>query len=189
MSHSAEHYNPAAFNYAEALLNMARRKKNVLQMDEQASVLLEVMAHGNNQMCRFLEGPQIPTQDKLDLVDRVFSQPFDDLLVNLIKMLVRRDRTTLLRGILQIFSEMAAEEQGLRTGRVQTAVSLSDGEKQRIKDSLETFMRQRLSLQFVVEPRVMGGVIFQSGDELIDYSVRGRLEELRKRLEGVRVGN
>lgn len=187
MSHSAEYHNPAAYNYSEAMLNLAKKSGRLAQLAEQAGVLLQAVRHERDKLCRFLEGPQIPTQEKMALIERVFAGRVDDLFANLMKLLVKRDRVRLLAGILEVFQEMAAREQGLRTGRVMTAVALSDEEKQRMARSLEAFMRQRLMLRFQVEPYVLGGVVFQSGDEQIDFSVRGRLEGLRKRLESVKL--
>lgn len=185
MRHTAEHHNPAAYNYAEALLNLARKADKLAVLGEQSRVLLEVLAHNRATLCRFLEGPQIATQDKMNLIDKALGGRVDPLIVNLAKMLIRRDRVRLLKDVLETYNEMAAQEQGMRSGKVLSAVALTAKEKEELSTSLEAFMKQKLVIKFEVEPGVLGGVIFKSGDELIDYSVRGRISTLRKRLEGI----
>lgn len=187
MRHTAEHHNPAAYNYAEALLNLAREAGKLAVLAEQSRALLEILAHNHSTLRRFFEGPQIATQDKMNLIDKALGGRVDPLIVNLAKMLIRRDRVGLLRDILETYTEMAAQEQGMRSGKVLSAVALTAKEKEELSTSLEAFMKQKLVIKFEVEPGVLGGVIFQSGDELIDYSVRGRLEALRRRLTEVRV--
>ncbi|GEM_PF-404504 len=187
MSHGSEYHNPAAFNYAQALLALALKRNRLKMVTEEARTLQFMLAHGDGKMRRFLRGPQIPTPTKTALVERALSGRMDDLLVNMVLMLVRRDRSELLGDVLALFRELSAQQQGMRVGRVTSATDMGLDERVRVKTALEGFLQQRLLLDFSTDPHLIGGIVFQSGDELIDYSVRGRLATLRKRLGNVRV--
>lgn len=65
---------------------------------------------------------------------------------------------------------------------VRTAVPLRDAEQQALQKLLERLFRRPLELDIEITPSIIGGVWVRIGDEVIDGSVRGRLEALRHHL-------
>ncbi|MCX7013120.1 MAG: ATP synthase F1 subunit delta [Candidatus Sumerlaeota bacterium] len=184
----ARYHRQAAFNYAEALFRLAKRRgMDLAALVEQAGVLRQAVSREGSKLRRFLDGPQIPTQAKLHLVRRALHGRVEELFVNLFSMLVERDRTVLSDDILEIFSDMVASDQGIHYGQVATAVELDEPQKGRLRTVLERFTRSRLRIAWMVAPEVLGGVVFQYKDILVDFSVHGRLEALRHRLQAVKV--
>jgi F-type H+-transporting ATPase subunit delta len=187
MSEGVEYHNPAEHNYAEALFNVAKRAGRLDVMAEEAQVILDVFRGQDAKFIRFIESPQILTEDKIGLIDTAFGGRADPLFVNLLKILVERGRALLAPGILAIFWELVAAERGFQHGRLTSAVGLTDRQKIDLRTSIEAFIKKRLEMEYLIDPGILGGVVFKSRDTLIDHSVCGRLTELRKRLEGARV--
>lgn len=188
MKIGARVHNPAAFNYAEAFFNVAKRRGGLAALAAEAQAILQVCSHQRDKLARFMEGPQIPTENKLDLIDKAFGGKVDSLFVDLLKMLVERDRIVLTRDILAIFCDMVASEQGILRGRICTAVALSDSQQFNLRSALEKFTEKRLRIDYIVDAELLGGVVFQYKDQLIDGSIRGSFTKLKEQLEAVRVG-
>jgi len=65
---------------------------------------------------------------------------------------------------------------------VRSPIALSDQQQQRLADALTRIYRRDITLHLEVDPGIVGGLVIQVGDEVIDGSVAGRLDELGRRL-------
>ena len=104
--------------------------------------------------------------------------------LNLARLLVRKNRTALGTDIATEFGRLAEEHQGIARARATTAVPLSDTERNALSARLQEDTGNRIVLETAVDPAVLGGVVVQIGDRLIDASTRARLEALRQNLVG-----
>ena len=169
--------------YATALFGAGKGKGVVAQLVEQAKALEEVL--GKQPTFRiFLEGPQIPTEDKRAVVDRVFKERFDPILMNLLYMMIDRERTILLAGALAEFREIAERAEGIFSARLTSARELDSQLKERLQRALEKFTKCKLRIRYYIEPKLLGGVVFRFSDVQIDASIRQGLNEIRKRFIG-----
>jgi F-type H+-transporting ATPase subunit delta len=100
-------------------------------------------------------------------------------------LLLEKGRTEYVVPILQRVKKLVREDRGIFDATVVSAIPLGAGDQSRLRAALEEFMRARLEIEFVVDPRVLGGVRFQCGDLLVDDTVRGKLQQLKSRLEAV----
>jgi F-type H+-transporting ATPase subunit delta len=80
--------------------------------------------------------------------------------------------------------DLIDRELGVETARVTTAVPLGPSERELIGVRLSARTGKRVRLEESVDPSILGGVLVQIGDQIIDDSVRGRLEQLRRTLAG-----
>lgn len=62
--------------------------------------------------------------------------------------------------------------------RISSAVPLTEDEQAALRERLEARFNQTLDARFEVEPSLLGGVVVRAGDQVIDGSVKGRLEGL-----------
>lgn len=67
--------------------------------------------------------------------------------------------------------------------KVGSAVPLTKDEQTSLRKKLEARFQQPLELLFEVEPSLLGGVVIRAGDQVLDGSVKGRLETLRQSLD------
>jgi F-type H+-transporting ATPase subunit delta len=122
------------------------------------------------------------TDTKLQLVERVFANRCSPLLTNTLRVLGQHDRLELLREV----AASAAAEWDRRQGRllvtVTTAHPLTAGLESELRDRLTQQLGASVSLDQVVDPEVLGGLIIRIGDTVFDGSVRSRLKQLRAEL-------
>ena len=76
----------------------------------------------------------------------------------------------------------ASASKDLAVAEVRTAVALSDDQVSRLKAALTNSSGHEVNLKVVIDPTVIGGVIATVGDNVIDGSVRTRLDQLKSRL-------
>lgn len=168
--------------YGQALFNVSKRKGSLSSAISDAEQFLELDKPAS-PLAVFLEGPQFRTEDKLAMVKRTFEGKLDPLLLQLIILLINKGRIEYARPILTRFIELAEADQGLHPAEISTAVNLSDDNKQRLQQALESYTNARLRIRWRVEPSLIAGVRFTMGDLLIDDSIKGKLERLRFALQ------
>lgn len=101
---------------------------------------------------------------------------------NLVLLLVSRRDTHLLDATVAEFERRAGGEMGLRVAQVKSAVPLTAEEKAALERQLTSRYGQNLSLQYEVDPAILGGLVVRVGDQVIDGSVASKLAALREQL-------
>ncbi|MBI1783960.1 ATP synthase F1 subunit delta [Candidatus Sumerlaeota bacterium] len=170
-------------SYAQALFNVAKGRGTVAELMSQAAELAGVLAE-QPKIAYFLESPQVPTEKKHALIDKALKGSLNPVLVNMLRMLVDRDRAGLLSGILTEFEEIAERAEGIYPASVTSARELREDEKQNLQRGLEKYTASRLKIKYHVRRDLLGGIVFRFKDVLVDGSVRHGLNEIRRRFEG-----
>ena len=169
--------------YAEALLGVVQKEdiplETVLAEAETLGYLLENLV----DLRVFLEGPHIPTEDKHELVKKVFAENSPAYFYNLIRVCIDKDRTNALLDILTAFVGRVEAALGIHAVCIRTARPLEDDLRHEVHAALETFTGLRFRPRYIVEETLIGGIVVQYEDTLIDMSIRGQLLELRGKLE------
>ena len=182
-----QQYSLVARSYATALFRTAQKQGILQRVREECRVLGEVARGKQKGLTIFMESPQISTEDKMAVFDRVLRPRVSQVLLKLIHLLVTRERRGVFADITELFELMVEEAEGIDHATVETARELRMQDKLRLKDALEKYTRRRLKIDFVVDPRLIGGLIFRYGDVLIDNSLRHGLDEIQERLRKTQV--
>jgi F-type H+-transporting ATPase subunit delta len=85
-------------------------------------------------------------------------------------------------GTLDWLVEQTAAARGWRVARVRSAAEVEAGQQTRLAESLAQVAGAPVELQITVDPQLLGGVVVQIGDLLVDATARGRLNRLREHL-------
>lgn len=174
---SERRYATAAFTVAgragdyDAWLSTLSELARVLRMPSARTVFLS---------------PAVPAGQKTAALDRALPNTLP-LVRNFIHILVNRDRLAEVPGIVEALGELINVQRGIITAEVTTAVPL-DAELERVvaQRIAEHTGRSadKVTIRSRVDPAIIGGVVARVGDQVIDDSVRGRIERLRRTLAG-----
>jgi F-type H+-transporting ATPase subunit delta len=93
---------------------------------------------------------------------------------------VRGGRARDIVSTLDALVEDAAKARGWRVARVSAADAVDDGQQRDLSDALAHLTGNPVDLQVTVDPDLLGGVVVQVGDLLVDSSTRHRLDELKE---------
>jgi len=107
----------------------------------------------------------------------------DATLGNFIRVLADNERLALLPEIAQLFGELKSAAEGIQEAVVETAFPLSETELKSLVPQLETHFKTRLAPKVVVDAGLIGGVRVAVGDQVLDASVRGKLDAMSAALK------
>jgi F-type H+-transporting ATPase subunit delta len=165
--------------YAEAAFEIALRDDTVEvwrgELDDAASTLETIGLEST------LANPAIPLDQRIEAADQLFaslSQPVR----NLVLLLLRRRRIEQLPRVASEFRRLDDLRKGIVHATATSAAPLGADETRAITARLEQLTGGQVELETAVDPDLLGGVVVRVGDRLIDGSVRGRLERLRRQL-------
>jgi len=130
--------------------------------------------------------PAVPAAQKAAALDRILPNA-SPLVRNFLHILVERDRLGELPGIAEALRELINIQRGIITADVTTAVPLDAEMEQVVAQRLAAHFGRdatKVTIRSRVDPSIIGGVVAQVGDQVIDDSVRGRIERLRRTLAG-----
>lgn len=168
--------------YAEAFYSAAKKHGITLPLTEEAQDVIGLLDK-ERRLIQFLEGPHVPTEAKLDLVEKIFRDRCRPLLTNFILYLIRKGRIEYLHDILERFQILVQMDEGIFPATITTAKDLSFTEKLQLKSALEKFTHKQLNVDYKTDASLLGGVIAAVQDTYIDDSVRGLLKRLREQLQ------
>jgi F-type H+-transporting ATPase subunit delta len=168
-----------ATRYAEALLDTSR---DVGVLDGVAESFAAVLgAVKDNVTLRiFMDSPQVRTEEKKELLKKVFGGKIEPVLLNFFYLLIDKLRIENTRDIGEVFADLVESEQGILRAQVVTAISLPDDLAAALKDNLAVHTGQKIILEKKIDPAVIGGVCVTLGDKILDGTVRTNLNLLRK---------
>jgi F-type H+-transporting ATPase subunit delta len=167
--------------YAEALLNAAEKKGRADEIWEELATLVHG-GGGSVDPITLLTHTAIPRRRRGEIIRQVFAGKADDLLFNFLMVLNGHQRLDTLRAVAAVYHELK-NDRAKRVGvQVRSAVPLTEAEREQVK----VLARRRFGLEPIlaeaVDPTVLGGLRIQVGDQVIDATVRTRLESLKNQL-------
>jgi len=133
------------------------------------------------ELGELLRNPQLDKRAKTAAVDAVAGEA-DPLVLNLLRLLVEKNRAGEVAQVAEEFERMAAVEEGELSVELTTAYELSDEEARAIVGRIEQRSGRKVEANRTVDPELIGGVVLQVGSRRVDASIRGRLEQLGRDL-------
>ncbi len=175
-----------AQRYAKALLLAASKQDAVKDVYEDTqgflSLLVEEPAFRN-----FLLSPQVSTERKQEVIKKAIAPRASHLVVKLIDLLVEKKRFMFVEEIVEAYKNLYEKHMGIVEIRAVTAIPLDESLEAKLRKKLEEETQKTIRLETVVDPSIIGGVILQMEDKVIDGSIRHKLEMLKRHLGETRV--
>lgn len=166
-----------------ALLVAAERAGRLDTVEDELFRFGRIVA-GDGELERVLSDPLAPIDGKLSLVRELIGGKVDEITVTLVEKLVSFPRGRRAVAGLEELADLAAKRRQRSVAQVTTAVPLTEQQQNQLSVTLDRIYARPIALHLEVDPTIMGGLVIRVGDEVIDGSAAGRLEELRRRLAG-----
>lgn len=132
----------------------------------------------------FLYHPEIPAQAKTRVLERLLPESLLPDSSGLLHLLTAHRDLALLPEIHEAFLSLRHEISGLLKAEVETARPLSRSARDRLQQALAQATGRTVVIQEKTNPELLGGARVRIGDEIVDASVAGRLNQMRERLVG-----
>jgi F-type H+-transporting ATPase subunit delta len=162
--------------YADAVAKLAAEGNAWTLWSERLGLLNLVAADG--QIKALATNPSVPAPRLAEVILAVCGDRLGAEGANLVGLLVENKRLNLLSEIVALFEAIKAEREGLLEAHITTAYELSGEQMASLVAKLEAKFGRKISATQSLDAELIGGVVIQVGDEVMDASVRGGLENL-----------
>jgi F-type H+-transporting ATPase subunit delta len=165
---------------------MFLRAERVGELDEVEDELFRFgrIIDGSPELSVVLDDPALPGEARASLVTRLLTGRAHPLTADLLEQLARDPHgRSFSHGVGAIVTQ-AAERRDKIVATVEVATALTADQTSRLTAALTRIYGRPVSVHVLIQPELHGGIRVRVGDEVIDGSVAGRLDELRRRLAG-----
>jgi len=167
--------------YAEAMFSIAEAEGELEPVEEQVYAFAK-MVEKRAKVREALIDPELPNENKRNLIGEVLGERANPVAVNLLGMLVEQGRARDIGRIAESLVEVAAERRQQVVGEVRSAVPLTDAQRRRLAEALSSATGRTVEVKVIVDPDLVGGVVARVGDVIFDGSIRSRLDEAKQQL-------
>ena len=165
--------------YAQALFELAIQQDQAPQWSEELGYMAQVLL--DPEFNSFLKHTGVPVDRKTTAIETVLPE-INPLVRNLGALLVSRGAVDVLGDVSIGFNRLLDERLGRQPVEVTAAVPLEDAELERIRRFVTDLIQREVVVTTRVDESILGGIIIQIGDRLLDGSTRSKLEALRKQI-------
>jgi F-type H+-transporting ATPase subunit delta len=170
-----------AKRYAKAVFDLARESGDVQGWRARLARLQALLGDPATQ--GVLDNPVVSPERRLQVVDVLDADgALGEEGRNLGKLLIEARATAALGDIRDEFDRLDDEATGRVRALATTAVPLSHEDRDRLVSSLGRRLQKDVRLSTRIDPSILGGLVLQVGDRVIDASIQTRLQQLRRQL-------
>jgi len=170
--------------YAAAIYDLALENKSTDVVLKDLEALIKIIKE-NKELDLLVKSPLIASNDKLEILLKLIKkQPTNELTNTFLKVISKNKRFASLSSIISQFININAQKRGDILADITSADELSDKQKDDIKDHLRTILGDKLSLDFKVDKKIIGGLIVKVGSKMIDASLVNKINKLKIAMKG-----
>ncbi len=166
--------------YSHALFEVAKENDVVDDVREQLGQFADELDE-NRELQVFLFSPYFSSQEKKDGIRKIVEDA-DERFLNFLELLAERHRMPAIFRIRRAYDGLWREENKLLPVTVTSAIELDKGLVEGLGERIEEQTGKKVELTSRVDPDVIGGLVLQVGNMVLDASIRNRLEQLRKQV-------
>jgi F-type H+-transporting ATPase subunit delta len=172
----------AGRRYAEAAFELAERDDAFDGWTEGLALAARFAA--DEGVARIVDNPAIPHADRQAAVARLLEGRVLPGVLNLARLLAQRGRFETVPAIAAEYTRLLNRRRGIVEAVVTSAQPLTAAEMKALRTRVEAMTGSGVDLRTEVDEALIGGLTVRVGDQLLDASLRGRLERLRHQLAG-----
>lgn len=170
---------PLAKRYSDALIDVAQSKNELDDVYSDLQTVSEAL-NSVDELSSFLSHPVIPLYEKKDMVKSVFEGKIKEDTLNLLFILLEKNKINLINTILYCFEESMDEAKNILKVNVISAVEVDEDLKQKLKEKLENKLNKAVKFEFELNPEIIAGLVLKIQDKVIDGSMAAKLEGFKK---------
>lgn len=173
-----------AGRYASALFDLARDQRQIESVGNSLDALGQALL--DSKEFSDLVGSPLVSRDEAGKAFGALAPQIglDPITTNFLGVLARNGRKGELRSVIRAFRRLAAEHRGETTAEVTTARPLSDDQLAALRQQLRTRAGRDVNIEATVDQNILGGIVVKLGSQMIDASIRTKLNRLALAMKG-----
>ncbi len=164
--------------YAKSLFEVAKEKGILDDVREQLGQFSDALS-GNPELSTFFFSPYFSTPEKKDGLHKAVTDA-DPTVLNVLELLLENHRMPAIHRLRKEFDRLWDDENKLLPVDITSAVALDEDVVKRLGDQIGEQTGRRVQLTAHVDPDVLGGIVLRVGNQILDASIRNRLDQLRR---------
>ena len=169
----------AALRYATALVDIAGESKKIDSVEQDLRDLSAMIA-ASADLQTLIKSPLISRKEQQEAVQAIAKKAkFQDITANFLSLLAQNRRLDIVEAIANAVHEMMSKRRGEVNAKVQSAFKLSPAQEKALRESLEKAVGKAVAVQVEVDKDLIGGMVVTMGSQMIDDSVKRKLERLK----------
>ena len=171
--------DPRVAGYAEALFFVAAAEDDLSVVEDELFRFAQAL-RSDDDLGSTLADRALPMARRLQVIEDLLGGRASAVTTALVSMVVGADRAAELPAIVDAMLERSAASRNKAVATVRSAVDLTADQRERLTTAINTRTGREVEVRVVIDPSVLGGVVTEIGDDIIDGSVRRRLNQLRE---------
>jgi len=167
--------------YAQAVFRLARESKALAAWSERLQRLAAIAQ--NDEMTKVVGNPKFSAGQVADLLVSLSGDAGNQELAAFIGILAENERLDVLTQIQEIYEQLKSADEGVKDAVVTTAFPLDDAQLKNLMSQLESHFGSKLQPRVEVDASLIGGIKVAVGDQVLDASVRGKLDSMATALK------
>ncbi|MFQ5543241.1 MAG: ATP synthase F1 subunit delta [Nitrospiria bacterium] len=168
-----------AQGYSQGLLSIAQGEGLTDQVEGELSDLREALS-SNGDLLTFLKDPKVTSEGKKKALADILGAGVSHITHYQIALAIEQGRGACLPEIIDVFFQLAAESRRKLTAKVTTAVPLSEEMAQKVEETISNLAGEPIFLKRAVNTDLLGGIVIQLGDRIIDGSLSSQFKQLQE---------
>lgn len=167
--------------YANAIFQLAK-EHNVHKQVNDDMVYVDELCENVKEFNQLLKSPLIVKSKKLKVIAKLFDGKVHKLTCSFIKLMINKNRESYLSSIAKYYQELFLIDMGIKKAYVQSAVPLSEDNKNELVKLLGNVSDLKIDLQETINPDLIGGFVVDIDDYEINQSLKNKLKTIKKEL-------
>ncbi|MEO1241566.1 MAG: F0F1 ATP synthase subunit delta [Pseudomonadota bacterium] len=168
-----------AGRYASALFDLAQEAGALDAVESDLNSLKAAIA-SSSDLRDFLKSPVYDGADQMSAIAALAEKAgFGALTTNFLKLVAKNQRLFALEGMLSAFNALAAKARGEITAEAVSAAPLNEDQSKALRHEIERQVGSAVNLETRVDPDLLGGLIVKIGSQMIDASLKTKLNRLK----------
>jgi F-type H+-transporting ATPase subunit delta len=164
--------------YADAAFAVALAEGNLAEVEDELFRLGRVL-QTSDELRNALTDQHVPVSRRQQIVEDLLEGKATQTTLAIVSLIVGAGRATDLPKIAEDLVQRTASSAGQAIAEVRSAVPLTDAQIAELTEALKARTNLDIIIKNIVDPTVMGGIVTQIGDSVLDGTVRTRLNQLR----------
>jgi F-type H+-transporting ATPase subunit delta len=173
-----------AGRYASALFDLALEQRQIDSVGKSLDTLRQALLDSKD-FAELIASPLVSRDAALKAFATLAPElSLDPITTNFLGVLARNGRKNELRAVIRNYRRIAADHRGEATAEVVTARPLNDDQLAALKNQLRYRVGREVNVDATVSPDILGGIVVKLGSQMIDASIRTKLNRLALAMKG-----
>ncbi|MCD3194954.1 F0F1 ATP synthase subunit delta [Clostridium botulinum C] len=167
--------------YALALYEVADKNGKVKEYIQELKEIVDLI-NNNEELLKIVQHPEVTTAKKKKIFKEIFKGKIDDNLLAFLLILIEKERIMYLKEKVKEMEKIHLEKQNIIVAHIKSVIPLNEEQKSVLVEKLSKKYKKNIMLKEQLDKSLIGGLYVRIGDDVIDGTIKGKFEEIRKRV-------